>query len=157
MVSRVRKPADYLVAGRGLPTWVLIGTIIGTCIGTGVIIGGAFGAIVSSLVNDIIMPPIGLLLGRINFTDLFINLSGKDFTSLAAAKAAGAATLNYGVFINTIIDFLIVALVIFLVVRVANRLQRPEPQPAPTTKECPQCFTSIPIKATRCPNCTSQL
>lgn len=122
-----------------------------------VIIGGAFGRIISSLVNDIIMPPIGLLLGRVDFSSLFISLSGAPYASLKDAQAAGAPTLNYGVFINTIIDFLIVALVIFLVVRVANRLQRPKPQPAPTTKECPYCATTIALKAVRCPNCTSDL
>lgn len=122
-----------------------------------VIIGGAFGRIISSLVNDIIMPPIGLLLGKVDFNNLFISLSGAAYTSLKDAQAAGAPTLNYGVFVNTVIDFLIVALVIFLVVRVANRLQRPQPQPAPTTKECPYCATTIALKAVRCPNCTSDL
>lgn len=122
-----------------------------------VIIGGAFGRIVSSLVNDIIMPPVGLLLGKVDFNNLFISLSGAAYTSLKDAQAAGAPTLNYGVFVNTVIDFLIVALVIFLVVRVANRLQRPKPQPAPTTKECPYCATTIALKAVRCPNCTSDL
>jgi large conductance mechanosensitive channel len=125
----------------------------------GVIIGGAFGKIVSSLVNDIIMPPIGLLLGGVNFANLFINLSGKHYDSLAAAKDAGAATINYGVFINTIIEFLIVAFVLFLIIKQVNRLQRPkEAAPAaPATKECPFCFTNIPVQAKRCPNCTSQL
>jgi len=125
----------------------------------GVIIGGAFGKIVSSLVNDVIMPPIGLLLGRVNFANLFINLSGKPYDSLAAAKEAGAATINYGAFINTIIEFLIVALVLFLVIKQVNRLQaKKEAAPAtPTTKECPFCFTNIPLPAKRCPNCTSQL
>lgn len=122
-----------------------------------VIIGGAFGRIISSLVNDIIMPPVGLLLGKVDFNNLFISLSGAAYTSLKDAQAAGAPTLNYGVFVNTVIDFLIVALVIFLVVRVANRLQRPQPQPAPTTKECPYCATTIALKAVRCPNCTSDL
>ncbi|MBM3134649.1 MAG: large conductance mechanosensitive channel protein MscL [Chloroflexi bacterium] len=125
----------------------------------GVIIGLAFGKIVTSLVNDIIMPPIGLLLGKVDFSNLFINLSGKPYATLAAAKEAGAATINYGVFLNTIIEFLIVALVIFLLVRYVNKLiRKPEPAPvAPTTKDCPYCFSAIPIKATRCPNCTSQL
>jgi large conductance mechanosensitive channel len=122
-----------------------------------VIIGAAFGAIISSLVNDIIMPIIGQLLGKVNFTDLFINLSGGSYPNLAAAKAAGAATINYGVFINTIINFLIIGFVIFLVVRAVNHLKK-APEPAtPTTKECPHCFTQIPIPATRCPNCTSDL
>jgi large conductance mechanosensitive channel len=125
-----------------------------------VIIGGAFGKIITSFVNDVLMPPIGLLLGGVDFADLFIPLDGHTYESLAAAQAASAATINYGVFLNTVIDFLIVALVIFLVVKAANRLKKTEPAPAsaaPTTKECPHCFTTIPIKATRCPNCTSQL
>jgi len=125
----------------------------------GVIIGGAFGKIVTSFVNDIIMPPIGLLLGDVNFVDLFVALDGGTYTSLAKAQEAGAPTLNYGAFINTIIDFIIVALVIFLVVKQINRMTaKPTPAPAePTTKECPYCFTTIPIKATRCPHCTSEL
>jgi large conductance mechanosensitive channel len=124
----------------------------------GIIIGGAFGAIVTSLVNDIIMPPIGLLLGKINFSDLFINLSGTPYPSVAAAKAAGAPTINYGIFINTLINFLIVALVIFLIVKAVNRMRRPAPKPAtPDTKDCPYCLTTIPAKATRCPDCTSEL
>jgi large conductance mechanosensitive channel len=122
-----------------------------------VIIGIAFGAIVSSLVNDIIMPVIGQLTGKINFTDLFINLSGGSYPTLAAAKAAGAATINYGVFINAIINFLIVAFVIFLVVRQINKMKKAPAPAAPTTKDCPYCFTQIPIPATRCPNCTSDL
>jgi len=124
----------------------------------GIIMGGAFGSIVTSLVNDIIMPPIGLLLGKINFASLFIDLSGKGYATLADAKAAGAPTLNYGAFINTIIDFVIVAFVVFLMVRSINQLtKKPEAPVAPTTKECPHCCTTIPIKATRCPNCTSEL
>ncbi|MBN2550361.1 MAG: large conductance mechanosensitive channel protein MscL [Anaerolineales bacterium] len=125
----------------------------------GIVIGAAFTSIVGSFVNDILMPPIGLLLGKVNFSDLFINLSGQEFASVAAAKEAGAATLNYGLFINNVINFLIVAFAIFLVVKAVNRMKRqPEPAPAePTTKDCPYCFTSIPIKATRCPHCTSQL
>ncbi len=124
----------------------------------GIIIGAAFGAIVTSLVNDIIMPPIGLLLGKINFTDLFINLTpDKAANSLKAAKDLGAATINYGVFINTLINFLIVALVIFLVVRAVNKLRKPAPVAAATTKDCPYCYSSIPLKATRCPQCTSEL
>ena len=122
-----------------------------------VIIGAAFGKIVSSLVNDVLMPPVGLLLGKMDFSSLFVNLSGKDYPSLASAKAAGAATINYGLFLNTVIDFVIVAFVIFLVVRAASHLKRPEPAPAPATKECPYCFSNIPIKATRCPACTSEL
>jgi large conductance mechanosensitive channel len=122
-----------------------------------VIIGGAFGKIITSFVNDIIMPPIGLLLGGVDFSNLFLNLSGQPYDSLAAAQEAGAPTINYGLFLNTIIDFVIVALVIFLVIKAANRMKKPEAAPDPTTKECPYCFTEIPIKATRCPNCTTQL
>ena len=123
----------------------------------GIIIGGAFGAIVNSLVNDIVMPPIGALLGKINFADLYINLSGKSFDTLKAAKEAGAATINYGVFINTLINFLIVAVVMFLVVKAMNAMRKPAPAAEPTTKDCPHCLTKIPKKATRCPACTSQL
>ncbi len=122
-----------------------------------VIIGGAFGKIVTSFVNDVIMPPIGLLLGGVDFTNLFIALDGNLYESLEAAKAAGAATINYGVFLNTVIDFIIVAFVIFLIIRSANKMKKPAPAAAPTTKDCPYCFSAIPIKATRCPNCTSQL
>jgi|SRR5579872_2713933 len=122
-----------------------------------VIIGAAFGRIVTSLVSDIVMPPIGLLTSHVDFNNLFIDLSGQNHPTLAAAKAAGAATINYGVFLNTIIDFLIVAFVIFLVVQQANKLKA-KPAPAePNTKDCGFCYTSIPLKATRCPNCTSQL
>jgi large conductance mechanosensitive channel len=124
-----------------------------------VIIGGAFGKIISSLVTDVIMPPIGLLLNGVDFSNLFISLNGQAYATLADAQAAGAPTLNYGNFVNAVIDFLIIALVVFLTVRAVNRLQRHEPAPdaAPTTKDCPYCFTAISIKASRCPNCTSQL
>jgi len=124
----------------------------------GVIIGAAFGKIVSSLVSDIIMPPIGLLLGGIDFSDIFINLSGGHYDTLAAAKAAGAATLNVGVFVNAVIDFLIVAFAIFIVVRQVNRLTKEPPKESlVTTKDCPYCWSTIPLKATRCPDCTSEL
>ncbi len=124
-----------------------------------VIIGTAFGKVISSLVTDILMPPLGLLLGKVDFNSLYINMSGTPYASLAEAQAAGAPTLNYGVFINTIINFVIVAAAIFLIIRLANRLQRlrPSEKPAPTTKECPYCISIIPIKATRCPNCTSEI
>lgn len=123
----------------------------------GIIIGAAFGKIVTSLVNDIIMPPLGLLLGKIDFSNLYLNLSGRKFHSLAAAKAVGAPTINYGVFLNTIIDFLIVGLAIFIVIKQINRLKtQPVPAP-PNTKECVFCRTRIPINAVRCPNCTSNL
>jgi large conductance mechanosensitive channel len=125
----------------------------------GIIIGAAFGKIVTSIVNDVIMPPIGLVLGRLDFANLFVNLSGKPYGSLAAAKAAGAATINYGLFINTVIDFLIVAFVLFLIIRQANQMRRKSATStvAPAMKECPFCFTAISVKATRCPNCTSEL
>ncbi len=125
----------------------------------GIIIGAAFGKIVSSLVNDIIMPPIGLLLGRVDFSNLFLNLSGAHYDSLGAAKAAGAATINYGVFLNTVLDFIIVAFAIFLLIRQINRLKRKQEAPpaAPTTKNCPYCLSAIAIQASRCPYCTSEL
>jgi large conductance mechanosensitive channel len=129
----------------------------------GIIIGAAFGTIVNSLVQDVIMPPIGLLLGNIDFSNFFAVLKegrvAGPYASVAAAKAAGAVTLNYGVFINTIISFVIVAFAVFLLIRTLNRLKRQEEAPpaAPTTKECSYCFSKIPIQATRCPNCTSEL
>lgn len=127
-----------------------------------VVIGAAFGKIVSSLVNDVIMPPIGLLLGKVDFSNLYLNLSGTAYKSLAEVKAAGAPTINYGLFLNAVIDFLIVGFVIFMVVRAVNRMQRLKAEPVtapvtPTTKECPYCVSNIPVKATRCPQCTSEL
>ncbi len=124
----------------------------------GIVIGAAFGKIVTSFVSDVLMPPLGLLLGRVDFSNLFINLSSQHYQTLAEAKQAGAATLNYGLFINTIIDFVIVAFAIFLLVQQVNRLTRREKAvEAPTTKSCPYCATQIPLPATRCPNCTSSL
>jgi large conductance mechanosensitive channel len=125
----------------------------------GIVIGGAFGKIVSSFVGDILMPPIGLLLGKVDFANLFISLSGKSFSSLQEAKAAGAPTLNYGLFFSTILDFVIVAFAVFLMIKQINRLKREEaPAPAvPATKECSFCFSMIPLKAMRCPQCTSEL
>jgi large conductance mechanosensitive channel len=130
----------------------------------GVIIGAAFGAIVKSFVDDILMPPIGLLLGNVDFANIFAVLKAGDpagpYDTLAKAQAAGAVTMNFGLFINTLIAFLITAFAIFLVIKGANALQRekaPAPPPAPTTKQCPFCYTDIPIPATRCPHCTSQL
>jgi len=121
------------------------------------VIGAAFGGIVTSFVSDILMPPIGLLLGRVDFSNLFINLKG-NYPSVAAAKAAGAATLNYGIFMNTVINFLIVAFAIFLLVRQVNKLfPKPAPAAAPAMKDCKFCFSSIPAQATRCPHCTSDL
>jgi large conductance mechanosensitive channel len=124
-----------------------------------VVIGAAVGKIVASFVEDILMPPIGLALGGADFSSLFINLSGKAYPSVAAAKAAGAPTLNYGIFFNNIINFLIIAFAIFLLIKQINRLQKPAPAPAPvpTTKECPHCLSVIAIKATRCAHCTSVL
>jgi large conductance mechanosensitive channel len=136
--------------------FVMKGNVLDMAIG--IIIGVAFGKIVTSLVNDVIMPPIGLLLGKVNFQDLFINLSGTAYGSLEAAKTAGAPTINYGAFLNTVLDFLIVALVIFLIVHMISQVQaratKPEP---PKTKDCPYCITAIPVKAVRCPSCTSEL
>jgi large conductance mechanosensitive channel len=129
----------------------------------GIIIGAAFGAIVSSLVSDVLMPPIGLLLGHVDFTNLYIVMAGGTgpgpYASLAAAQQAGAVTLNYGLFINKIISFLIVAFSLFLIIRSMNQMKKKEAAAVtvPTTKECPFCFTQIPIKAVRCPNCTSEL
>jgi large conductance mechanosensitive channel len=125
----------------------------------GIIIGAAFSRIVNSLVEDILMPPIGLLLGNVDFSDLFLNLSGTPYTSLAQVKATGAPTINYGVFLNTVLNFLIVALAIFLLVRGINRLRRQAegPPAGPSTKECPYCVSTISIKAIRCPQCTADL
>jgi large conductance mechanosensitive channel len=133
--------------------FVMRGNVIDLAIG--VVIGVAFGKIVTSFVEDILMPPIGLALGNVDFSNLFINLSGKDYPSIAAAKAAGAATLNYGIFINNIINFLIIAFVIFLLIRQINRMQRPAA--APATKDCPYCLSAVPVKATKCAHCTSEL
>lgn len=124
----------------------------------GVVIGGAFGKIVSSLVNDIIMPLVGRLLGKVDFSNFFINLSGGSYKTLADAKAAGAATINYGLFINNIIDFLIIAFSIFIVIKQINRFTKKKEEPAPAkTKKCKYCCTEIAIEATRCPHCTSVL
>ena len=123
----------------------------------GIIIGAAFGKIVTSFVNDIIMPPIGLLLGKVDFSSLYINLSGKSFASLDEAVKAGAPVIKYGVFISSIIDFLIVAFVIFLLVKQINRLKKKEAPPAPDKKECPFCKSQVALSATRCPFCTSEL
>lgn len=141
--------------------FIMRGNVLDLAIG--IIIGVAFGAIVTSLVNDVIMPPIGYILGGVDFSDLYINLSGGEYASLAAAKEAGAATINYGAFLNSVINFLIVAFVIFMLVKIINRAmaqfkkEEAAAPPDPTTKECPYCFSEISIKATRCPNCTSAL
>jgi large conductance mechanosensitive channel len=122
-----------------------------------VVIGAAFGKIVTSFVEDILMPPIGLALGGVDFSNLFINLSGKAYPSIAAAKAAGAATLNYGIFFNSMINFLIIAFAIFLVLKAINRMQSPAPAAAPSTKDCPYCLSAVPLKATKCAHCTAEL
>ena len=121
-----------------------------------VVIGAAFGRVVTSLVADVIMPPIGLLLAGVDFANLYIPLRGGPYPSLAAAKAAGAPTINYGTFMNTVIDFVLIAFVMFLIVRTVNRL-REAPEATPTTKPCPYCYSVVPLKATRCPQCTSDL
>jgi len=124
----------------------------------GVIIGAAFGKIVASLVNDVVMPPIGLLLGRVNFNDLFVSLNGVHYASLAEAQAAAAPTLNYGLFLNAIFQFVIVAFAVFLMVRQINRLKTPVPSPpAPDQRDCPFCISRIPAAARRCPHCTAEI
>jgi large conductance mechanosensitive channel len=122
----------------------------------GIIIGGAFGKIITSFVNDLLMPPIGLLLGKVDFSSLYISLSGQVYPSLKAAKEAGAATINYGLFLNTVLDFVIVAFAVFLLVRQVNRWTA-KPATAPMTKDCPYCYSAIALQATRCPHCTSEI
>ncbi len=123
----------------------------------GFVMGAAFGKVASSFINDIVMPPVGLLLGKVDFGRLYLNLSGQSFESLAKAREAGAPVIAYGVFINAVIEFLVVALAIFVVIRQINRLKAKPAPASPTTKECPYCVTIIPLKASRCPNCTSEL
>lgn len=124
----------------------------------GIILGLAFAKVVTALVADILMPPIGMLLGHVDFSNFFINLTQTHYASLADAKKAGAAVIGYGAFVNTVLEFVIVAFAVFLLVRQVNRLRKPAPAPAaPTSKECPFCVSSIPLKATRCPQCTSEL
>jgi large conductance mechanosensitive channel len=140
--------------------FILRGNVLDLAVG--IIIGIAFGAIVNSLVNDVIMPPIGRIFGKMDFSSLFINLSGTHYNSLAEAKQAGAAVIAYGAFINTIINFVIIAFVLFMVIKLTNRMTRlakpkVETPTAPKTKECPFCFSNVPVKATRCPQCTSQI
>ena len=139
-------------------TFIMRGNVLDLAVA--VIIGGVFGKIVSSFVNDVIMPPIGLVVGKVDFSSLYLNLSSNTYASLAEAQKAGAPIIKYGLFINTVIDFLIVSFVIFFVVRLANRLQRLQAATAPaapTTKECPFCLSTIPLKATRCGHCTSEM
>jgi len=135
--------------------FIMRGNVLDMAIG--IIIGAAFGKIVSSFVNDLLMPPLGRLLGGVDFSNLFIDLSGKSYETLAAAKAAGAATINYGIFINTILDFVIVAAAIFLLIKSVNRFKKAEAPAATTTKDCPFCCTAIPIAAKKCGHCTSEL
>jgi large conductance mechanosensitive channel len=136
--------------------FALKGNVIDLAIG--IIIGAAFGKVVQSLVTDIIMPPIGKIVGNVDFASLFINLSGTSYTTLAEAKKAGAATLNYGLFLNAVVDFILMAFVVFLMVKQINRLKRDEPvAPAPETKECPFCLSKVALQASRCPQCTSTL
>jgi large conductance mechanosensitive channel len=132
--------------------FVMRGNVVDMAVG--IVIGVAFGKIITSLVGDILMPPIGLLLGHVDFSSLFFNISGTPYATLAAAKAAGAATINYGLFLNTILDFVIVAFAIFLVIKQINRVHK---EPVPATKDCPFCLSSIPLKAVRCGHCTSDL
>jgi large conductance mechanosensitive channel len=135
--------------------FIMRGNVVDLAVG--VIIGAAFGRIVTSLVNDIIMPPIGWALGGVRFSDLFISLTGQHYAKLADAQAANAPTINYGLFINTIIDFLIVGFVVFLMIRAIQKILPPPPPPASTTRDCPYCVSKIPMAASRCPNCTSQV
>jgi len=137
-------------------TFIMRGNVVDLAVG--IVIGAAFTTVVNSFVNDLLMPPVGLLLGKVDFANLFVNLSGGSYPSVAAAKAAGAATLNYGLFINNVINFLIVGFVVFLLVKQVNRMQGPAPAPAaPSTRPCPQCAMDIPKAARRCPHCTSEL
>jgi large conductance mechanosensitive channel len=141
---------------REFKDFIMRGNVVDMAIG--IVVGVAFGKIVTSLVNDVLMPPIGLLLGKVDFTDLYINLSGKGYGSLDAARAAGAPTINYGLFLNTVLDFIIVAFVIFLIVHSMSRIKHPTKiKEEPATRECQYCMTVIPIGATRCPSCTSHL
>ncbi len=140
-------------------TFIMRGNVVDMAVG--VIIGGAFGKIISSLVNDILMPPLGLLLGKVDFANLFVSLNGQSFASVAEAQKLGAPTLNYGLFLNNVINFMIVAFVIFLLIKQMNHLSKltakPAPVAAPTTKECPYCLATVPLKAVRCSHCTSQI
>ncbi len=141
---------------KGFKEFAMRGNVLDMAVG--IIIGAAFGKIVASLVDDVLMPPIGRLLGKVDFSNLFLSLDGRHFDSLADAKHAGAATLNYGLFLNTLINFLIVAFAVYLLVQQVNRwTKKPEAAVAPTTKECPQCAMSIPVKARKCPHCTAQI
>ena len=155
MLNRAKRWADEF------KTFAIKGNVIDMAVG--IIIGAAFGKVVNSVVTDIIMPPMGWIMGKVDFTNLYISLSGKnDYPTLAAAQAAGETTINYGLFINTIINFIIVAFAVFLLIKFINKLRaavekKEETEEVATTKECPRCFSTININATRCPNCTSEL
>jgi large conductance mechanosensitive channel len=136
-------------------TFIMRGNVMDLAVG--IVIGAAFTTVINSFVNDLLMPPIGLLLGKVDFSNLFVSLNGQPFPSVAAAKAAGAPTLNYGMFINNVINFLIVGFAVFLVVKQVNRLQGPAPAPALAPRPCPHCAMEIPKAARRCPHCTSDL
>jgi large conductance mechanosensitive channel len=136
-------------------TFIVRGNMVDLAVG--IVIGAAFTTVVTSFVSDLLMPPIGLLLGRVDFANLFVNLSGGGYPTIAAAKAAGAPTLNYGLFINSLINLLIVGFAVFLVVKQVNRFRGPAPVAAATTKDCPACAMPIPLKARRCPHCTSEV
>jgi large conductance mechanosensitive channel len=141
---------------KGFKEFAMRGNVLDMAVG--IIIGAAFGRIVSSLVDDVFMPPLGKLLGRVNFTDFFISLNGIHYDTLADAKKAAAPTINYGQLVNSVINFLIVAFAVYLLVQQVNRwTKKPVPAAAPTTKECPQCTMTIPIKARKCPYCTAQI
>ena len=140
---------------REFKAFLLRGNVIDLAVG--LVIGAAFTAVVTSFVNDLLMPPIGRVLGRVSFTDLFVSLDGRPFPSLAAAKAAGAPTLNYGAFLTTVVNFVIIGFVVFLVARAVTRLTAPRTVAAPTTKACPYCAMAIPVAAVRCPHCTSEI
>lgn len=144
-----------MIMWKAFKAFAMRGNVIDLAVG--VIIGASFGKITTSLVNDVLMPPIGMLVGKVDFTDLFVSLNGQAYPSLAAAKAAGAPTLNYGMFINTVLDFLIVAFAVFLMVQAVEKLRKKPEKVAESTKECPYCTSKIPLKAVRCPHCTSQV
>jgi large conductance mechanosensitive channel len=161
-MSAMKSPAPMLRGGSGsmlkeFKEFAVKGNVLDMAVG--IILGVAFGKIVTSFVEDIIMPPVGLLLGHVEFSNLFVSLTGVHFETLAAAKASGAPTINYGLFLNNVFNFLIVAFAIFLLVKQVNRFRRQQDQPteAPLTRECPFCLSTIPIKATRCAACTADL
>jgi len=156
-IQRYNSPTDNTHMWKDFKAFIMKGNVLDLAVA--VIIGGAFGGIVTSLVSDVVMPPIGMILGRIDFKELFFSLNGQTYTTLADATKAGAPVVAYGRFLNTVINFLIIAAVVFGVVRVASKLHKTPPAApaAPTTKDCPFCAMPIPIAAKRCPQCTSQL